>query len=47
MSTKKKGILKVSGEWKKHLRPSWKRIFWKSERAAEKTDIKKRLKDNE
>ncbi|WP_425090494.1 hypothetical protein [Tropicimonas sp. S265A] len=32
MSTKKKGVLTVSAEWRKHLRPFYKRIFWKKER---------------
>jgi len=34
MSTKKKGLLTVSLEWAKHLRPWGKRLFWKSERQA-------------
>ena len=35
MSTKKRGLLTVSGEWRKHLR-WWKRVFWKRERQAGK-----------
>lgn len=34
MSTKKKGILTVSGEWAHHLRPYGRRQFWSSERNA-------------
>ena len=36
MSTKKKGLLTTSGEWKQHLRPYGKRQFWSKERMAEK-----------
>jgi hypothetical protein len=34
MSTKKKGLLTTSGEWRRHLR-DWKRRFWKRERRAD------------
>jgi len=34
MSTKKKGMLTVSGEWARHLRPWGRRQFWSGERAA-------------
>lgn len=40
MATKKKGLLTVSGEWARHLRKPWKRIFWKKERATAKKMIK-------
>jgi hypothetical protein len=36
MSTKKQGLLTVSGEWAKHLRKWAKRKFWKKERKAAK-----------
>jgi len=36
MSTYKKGQLTVSDEWKQHLRPNCKRIYWKGERATER-----------
>lgn len=36
MATKKKGVLTLSSEWAKHLRPYGKRRFWKKERAAAK-----------
>jgi hypothetical protein len=36
VSTKKKGILTLDGEWRKHLRPWFKRRFWKRERKAAK-----------
>ena len=39
MATKKKGQLSTVTEWAKHLRKDYKRIFWKSERQAEKQDI--------
>ena len=35
MSHKRKGHLTVTAEWAKHLRPLWKRWFWKGERKAE------------
>jgi hypothetical protein len=38
MSTKKKGMLTVSGEWAKHLRPYGKRRHWKQERKAGKQE---------
>lgn len=28
-------------QWWKHLRPYWKRVFWKRERQAAKRDVKK------
>jgi hypothetical protein len=34
MAHKRKGQLTVSGEWARHLRPFWRRAFWKSERQA-------------
>jgi hypothetical protein len=34
MSTKKKGMLTVSGEWARHLRPRGRRRFWSVERMA-------------
>lgn len=39
MATKKKGQLTTVTEWAKHLRKDYKRIFWKSERQAEKRKI--------
>lgn len=44
MAHKKKGILTPAPQWWKHLR-EWKRIFWKSERAAQKRDIKERTNE--
>lgn len=41
MAHKKKGQLTVSPEWKKHLRPYLKRLFWKGERRAGKADARK------
>jgi hypothetical protein len=34
MAHKRKGQLTVSGEWARHLRPFWRRAFWKGERQA-------------
>ncbi len=34
MSGKMKGLLTVSGEWVRHLRPYGRRLFWSSERKA-------------
>lgn len=36
MAHKRKGQLTVTGEWARHLRPLWRRIFWKRERRAAK-----------
>lgn len=44
MANKKQGNLTPSPQWWKHLR-DWKRIFWKSERNAQKKDIKDRIKE--
>jgi len=40
MAHKRKGQLTVSGEWARHLRPWLRRIFWKTERQAEKTLVR-------
>jgi hypothetical protein len=34
MANKRKGQLTVTGEWRQHLRPLWRRAFWKQERQA-------------
>jgi len=39
MANVKKGTLTSPPQWWKHLR-DWKRVFWKSERQAQKKDIK-------
>jgi hypothetical protein len=36
MAHKRKGRLTVSGEWARHLRPLWRRAFWKGERQGAK-----------
>jgi hypothetical protein len=36
MAHKRKGQMTVSGEWARHLRPFWRRAFWKGERQAAK-----------
>ena len=39
MANVKKGNLTSPPQWWKHLR-DWKRVFWKSERSAQKRSIK-------
>lgn len=39
MPGKKKGVLTVSGEWAKHLRPDGRRAFWSTERKAAQNRI--------
>lgn len=41
MSHIKSGHLTASGEWRKHLRPWYKRAFWKRHRAVEDIDAKR------
>jgi hypothetical protein len=41
MTHKQKGQLTTSGEWVRHLRGFLKRQFWKAERKAGKSLIKK------
>ena len=43
MTHKRKGQLAESPEWRKHLRPFFKRFYWKLERLAEKEEIKDQL----
>ncbi len=45
MAHKRKGQLTPSPQWWKHLK-DWKRVFWKSERQAQKKDIKERKDDS-
>lgn len=40
MSHKRKGQLTVSGEWARHLRPFFRRAFWKAERQAVKDHLR-------
>lgn len=42
MATKKKGLITVTKEWRKHLR-DWKKLFWNKERRAAEKEIRKRL----
>ena len=44
MANVKQGNLKSAPQWWKHLR-DWKRVFWKSERQAQKKDIKNERSD--
>jgi hypothetical protein len=34
MANKRRGQFTVTGAWRKHLRPLWRRAFWKQERQA-------------
>lgn len=43
MANVKKGNLTPSPQRWKHLK-DWKRIFWKSERQSQNTEIKKQIK---
>jgi hypothetical protein len=45
MAHKRKGQLTRPPQWWKHLK-DWKRVFWKSERQAQKKDIKERKDDS-
>lgn len=45
MTQKRKGQLTQTREWAKHLRPYYKRCFWKSERAAEQKFILNELEE--
>jgi len=45
MAQKRQGQLTRSPQWWKHLK-DWKRVFWKSERQAQKKDIKERKDDS-
>jgi len=41
----KKSFLTPSPQWWKHLR-DWKRVFWKSERQAQKKDTSERKNED-
>ncbi len=43
MAHKRSGQLTVSGEWARHLRPYFRRIFWKRERVAEKAMLQSEI----
>lgn len=45
MANVKKGNLTGSPQWWKHLR-DWKRVFWKTERKAQKKDIAERVNES-
>jgi len=45
MAHKQQGNLTRAPQWWKHLRAEWKKVFWKSERAAQKKDLKQREKE--
>ena len=45
MAKKTSGQFAISGEWAKHLRKSWKRLFWKTERHKTREFINKVIKD--
>ena len=41
MANKNQGVVSRSPQWWRHLR-EWKKVFWKSERQAQKKDMKER-----
>jgi hypothetical protein len=41
MATRKRGLLTVSGEWARHLRPFWRRLFWRGERRAARQEARR------
>ena len=46
MANKKQGNLTPAPQWWKHLQ-DWKRVFWKTERQAQKKDIKDRSNEKD
>lgn len=46
MASVKKHVLTAAREWWQHLRPFGKRDFWKRERQAHKTAVRRELKDS-
>lgn len=45
MAHKRGGQLTVSGEWARHLRPYFRRIFWKKERVAENAMLRSEISE--
>ena len=45
MANKKQGNLTAPPQWWKHLR-DWKKVFWKTERQAQKKDINEQVDRN-
>lgn len=45
MAHKQQGQLTRSPQWWKHLK-GWKRVFWKTERHAQKKDVQERKDDS-
>lgn len=39
MATIKKGTTVPAPQWWRHLRPYWKRAFWKRQRKADKQEV--------
>jgi hypothetical protein len=46
MASVKKGFLAASREWARHLRPYWRRQFWKQERRGGRKEARKQLGDS-
>jgi hypothetical protein len=44
VATKKKGVLTPAPQWWNHLR-DWKKVFWKRERKASKTETERQTKE--
>lgn len=45
MATVKRGTLAVAPQWWRHLRPWWRRLFWKRERAAAAKAVREGVMD--
>lgn len=43
MANIRKGQITVARTWARHLRPFWRRVFWKTERQAARADAAKRV----
>ena len=41
MATVKQGTHVPAPQWAKHLRPWWKRLYWKRERGATKKEVQR------
>ncbi|MEM8799552.1 MAG: hypothetical protein AAGF15_05685 [Pseudomonadota bacterium] len=45
MATKKRSILTTTYEWARHLRPAYKREFWRGERRAEEAHLRHEIEE--
>ena len=47
MSNKRHGQLTTSGQWARHLRPLWKRAFWRKERTEAQLDAEQQVAESD